>query len=66
MVKNFIFTTSFVCFYFIKKLLHKYFGYDDLLPLLLGDGLSLPLRQNVKQDMEKFTIKFVYGDMKSE
>ena len=66
MVKKFIFTASFVCFYFIKKLLHNYLGYDDLLLLLLGVELSLPLSQSVKQDLEKFTIKFVYGDMKSE
>ena len=64
MVRNFIFTASFVCFYFIKKLLHQYFGYHDL--LLLGIGLSLSLSQDVKQNLEKFTIKFVYGDMKSE
>ena len=65
-VRDFIFTASFVCFYLIKKLLHKYFGYHDLLLLLLGVGLSLPLSQDVKQNLEKFTIKFVYGDMKSE
>ena len=65
MVCNFIFTASFV-FYFIKKLLHKHFGYHKLLLLVLGEGLSLPLSQDVKQYLEKFTIKFVYGDMKSE
>ena len=32
----------------------------------LGVGLSLPLSQDVKQNLEKFSIKFVYGDMKSE
>ena len=63
MVYSFIFTASFVYFCFIKKLLHKYFKYHDLL-LVLGVGLSLPLSQDVKENLEKFTIKFVYRDMK--
>ena len=66
MVCNFIFTGSFLYFYFIKKLLHSYFGCYDLLLFFLGVGLSLPLSQDVKQNLEKFSIKFVYGDMKSE
>ena len=62
----FFFSASFVYVYFIKKLLHKYFGYRNLLLLLLGVELSLTLTQDVKQNLEKFTIKFVHEDMKGE
>ena len=65
-VCNFIFAGSFLYSYFIKKLLDNYFGYYDLLLLFLGFGLSLPLSKDVKQNLEIFSIKFVYGDMKSE
>ena len=63
---QFYFYSFFCLFYFIKKILLKYFGYDDLLLLVSGVRLSLPFRQDIRQNLEKFNIKFLYGDLKSK